>query len=86
MRFTAKDVGCYADGANGHEHTRKRLADLIWDWADVELRESLDGPMPDDAWDEEEALDLLNSRRCDEGVCFYFDSGDLILGPVDEEC
>ena len=90
MRFTKHDTGCYADGAFGHEHVRERLRDLVWYWADNDLRESLGGPMPDDAWDEDEALEILN-RVCfgdtfeHDHICFHFCDGDLLLGPVDEE-
>ena len=29
LLFTSDDIGCYADGTNGHNHLRDVLADLM---------------------------------------------------------
>ena len=88
MAFTVEDAGCYADGAAGHQYCREVLAELLTDSVAHESKglrlrvswvaETLRGAMPDDAWDEEEALDRL-SGYCDEGCYFTFDDGDLLL-------
>jgi hypothetical protein len=87
------DTGCYADGALGHDHCRKVLAGLVehlvGDYANGHshgelefLADSLRGPMPDDAWDEYEALNLLNDATPDDRIWLFWD-GDLMLMPID---
>ncbi len=80
------DLGCYADGALGHDHIRSQLALLVQevDGFDPDLAESLRGEMPDDAWDEDEALNLLNSHTA-EGLVWTFEGGDLLLLTVEDE-
>ena len=52
----------------------------------VGLLESLAGPTPDDAWDEDAAIDLL-SEVTEPGLVWIMDAGDLILTTEDEaEC
>lgn len=90
------EIGCRADGALGHQHVRERLADLVGavlirgaDSDDAmtqlasrdELDRSLRSPMPDDAWDEHAALDLLNDTA-DPGHLFELSDGDLIYRKV----
>lgn len=76
--------GCYADGAAGWRHVRDVLADMAEAaGADSELVASLRGPMPDDACDEDEALNVLQARTKD-GLIWVFDSGDLLLLPESE--
>jgi len=97
--FTINDTGCYADGAFGHDHVRGRMADLLErlyrhhprggdgaHWQSVRpIVESLRGDMPDDAWDEDEGLEWLNSA-CYDDTCFAFVDGDLVLlGPESED-
>lgn len=85
LKYDANDCGCHADGTFGHGYVRGRLAELV-DGITTGLgsidalvvRDSLRGPMPDDAWDEEEALDLLD-RVTAEGFCWSFRDGDLLL-------
>lgn len=87
--------GCYADGAFGHDHCRARLATLIRQFVDLreydrtthptaseDLLASLEGPMPDDAWDEIDALDLLSDST---GLYWLFDGGDLIATESDDD-
>ena len=82
--FDPKDCGCYADGAAGHEHVRERLASLLDDvqhpekQEHAELIESLYGDMPDDAWDEDEALEVLD-QYTDSRCAWIMEGGDLIL-------
>lgn len=93
--FTESDIGCHADGAFGHDHCREVLADLLETFEDTnpfarteftgkfaaqEVVNSLAGPMPDDAWDEYEALEILNDATepgC--GLCWQFHESDLVL-------
>lgn len=89
-RYTRASVGCYADGVLGHSHVRAQLADLVWRLtssddgiAEGPLVPSLLGPMPDDAWDELEALDILNDA-CEPGVHWEMVDGNLML-LTDEE-
>lgn len=72
-------LGCYADGAFGHDHVRRVLKDLVEETGGSEdLVNSLQGAMPDDAWDEYEALDWLNEHAASEGCAWEFNCGDLI--------
>ena len=86
--FYVCDCGCYADGSLGHDHVRNRLRSLVETWvddADPDLILSLDAPiMPDDAWDEYEAIDLLN-ELCEDGICWEFSDGDLVLTTIEED-
>lgn len=85
IAFGAEDCGCFADGTFGHTRIRGRLAELV-EAVDggmcnsnaQDLMESLGGPMPDDAWDEEEALDMLNTATA-EGFEWTLHEGDLML-------
>lgn len=85
--FTVDDVGCWADGASGHGHIRAVLRSLLiadgWYPRTDETVQSLGGPMPDDAWDEDEALDTLNA--CCTGCYFTIEGGDLMLVAEGEE-
>jgi len=74
------DRGCYADGVNGHRHIRNKLAKLVTslgDASDENLARSLHGDMPDDCWDEDAALELLNANS--RGVTWCLVDGDLML-------
>lgn len=81
--YTLDDVGCYADGVHGHRHIRLTLADMV----EVATQRSAEGrkvasalrkEMSDDAWEEDEALGLLN-ERCTQEVYFVFENDDLLL-------
>ena len=83
MKYTPANVGCYADGVFGHDHARERLTHLLAECGKIsndriELIEALRAPVSDDASEEYEALDILNSEICD-GVYFDFVDGDLLL-------
>lgn len=92
--YTAAEVGCYADGCYGHERCRHRLYELTRNALQRSFRydaakhgallASLQGAMPDDAWDENEALDILN-QFCADDVCFTFQDGNLVLSTTEEE-
>lgn len=81
MKSDFDDVGCYGDGALGHDHCRSRLADLLetyrpegWEPLAAELR----GAMSDDDSETMEACDLLSDRL---GVVVGFHDGDLMIMP-----
>ena len=83
VKYTPTNVGCYADGANGHDHARRVLVTLLAECGvisneRIELIEALRAPMSDDASEEYEVLDILNAELCD-GVFFDFVGGDLLL-------
>ncbi len=91
--YTAKDEGCIADGANGHAYVRQRLWDVLNDTHVKDPKEhntqdlclaQLAAEMSDDAWEEDEAIDLLNEHATDGDVCFLFEDGDLKLRRTDE--
>ena len=95
MVFDTADMGCHADGANGHEHVRARLAELVEVVSENTIADervddveaviaSLRGTMPDDAWDENEALEILECHTA-EAVTWLFEDGCLILTDVDED-
>lgn len=89
--FTRNDIGCHADGTFGHRRIRTRLAELV-DAIDggmcnpesQELMESLGGEMPDDCWDEDRAIELLDEATA-EGLEWRLDAGDLLLCELEEE-
>ena len=88
LLFTFEATGCHADGALGHQHCRDALAGLLRDVFPTEhaLFISLGGNMPDDAWDEEEALELLNLTSVTaEGLSWGFRYGDFGLWSAEEE-
>lgn len=81
-RFKGAGVGCWGDGTFGHKHVRERLSILVRE-ADGELADSLLGDMPDDAWDEDAALDILNEQTAVDFVWEFVD-GDLMLSPISD--
>lgn len=84
IKFRRTDVGTFADSTFGHEHIRSRLHGLIKSVAEGfnaesdSIIDSLEGPMPADAWDEDAAIELLN-EYCEPGVFFELSEGDLVL-------
>lgn len=88
-------MGCHADGAFGHQHVREELAirvdrvrlrtgAYVVQGRDLEtLADSLRGPMPDDAWDEDAALEILNDY-VEPGILFAMVDGDLVLATEQE--
>lgn len=78
--FRKTDVGCYADAAFGHVHVRRRLAGLVSGLGIDKglIVDSLYGDMPDDAWDEYEALAILQ-QHTDAGLLWSFHDGNLLL-------
>ena len=85
MRYKITDTGCYADETLGHAHLRDRLADLIrtlpeWNDEMEGVCASLDGPMPDDAGDEYEALEILQEFT-DEGIFWEIEQGLYLTSP-----
>ena len=84
--YTAKDAGCYADGAYGHNHCRDVLAELFavcqqrtgvapegaW-----ETERGLAGEGSDDLHEEDDAIDYLNTVT--EGATWQYVDGDLML-------
>lgn len=89
--YSKRDIGCYADGALGHDHARKVLADLLEAnrWRDInhpgnlahldELIETLRGEMSDDDSETTDALEYLNTYCCMPGISFEFVDGELFL-------
>lgn len=87
LQVSDKDLGCWADGALGHDRCRMVLANVLancftgparQDGELVELLDSLDSPPADDFYDEELALCHINESL---PYAFYlrFLDGDLIL-------
>ena len=100
--FTRQDAGCYADSTFGHDHIRMRLADILelmtldsqaaghpthTDYSErYDIFTSLRRAMPDDAWDENKALDYLNRDYVTaDNVVWEFYCGDLCLVAWDQE-
>lgn len=79
-KHTKLSLGCYADGTFGHDHIRTILAGMVDRWnGPQDLVESLQGEMPDDDSDTDEAIEFLNETACSVGVMFTMDNGDLML-------
>lgn len=77
-RWNTSHCGCYAESAQGHQHVRNTLADLLdclqsWSPLIPELRKE----MSDDASEEDEALTVLN-LHCD-GCFWELLDGELML-------
>lgn len=85
FRFTTKDAGCVADGAFGHAHVREVLAELlaVRD-GHAELVAELQYDMSDNASEELEAIEILNSE-CSPLVNFELVEGSLMLVRVSGE-
>ena len=86
--FTIEDIGCWGDASFGHQHCREKLAEILGSFGNEsteDIRKSLLEPMPDDAWDESDALDWINENLCEDGVQFVFCYGDLLLVGEDFE-
>ena len=81
-QFTTHDIGCLADGSFGHEHVRKILASLM-DNLDPVLALELEGIPSDDFREEDDALDILNTRCT--GVYIAFRDGDLLCISEEED-
>lgn len=83
-KFNAEDCGCHGDGTFGHGYIRSRLAELVDGCENAAIVDrfavgsSLRGAMPDDAWDEEEALDILNAETA-EGYEWTLHEGSVFL-------
>jgi len=77
--FTAADVGCYVDGANGDQHLRNVLADMICDH-DLLLARTLRASSCAEEVDDCicEALDILQTMTADDLV-WDLSAGDLCL-------
>lgn len=83
-------IGCYGDGALGHQHTREVCAKLIeqvsLDCSDRHMIENaLRGEMSDDAWEEDAALVILEANAGVEGASWGWRDGDFGLWPNEEE-
>lgn len=88
--YTRAELGCHADGAFGHQHVRDVLASMLLQTARdrrppsvslaavQERAAALRAPMSDDAWEEDEALVILNDA-CAQGLAFELVDGDLVL-------
>lgn len=88
VKLSHNDAGCWGDGSFGHQHTRERCANVLQalGCSETELLDSLRGPMPDDAWDEEEAEAWLNdfvSRP--DGLWFGWLDGDFGLWELEDD-
>lgn len=91
--FHTHDTGCFADGSFGHDHVRATLANLLElmfrhhprggdgvHWGDAApLVAELRGEMSDDASEEYDAINMLNTLCCASGVYFTLEDGDLVL-------
>lgn len=79
--WTKKDIGCYADGANGRDHIRYILTELLEQTPatseTIQVIEELEGNISEDVFEEIEAVEILNDYCL--GCCFEMIDGDLIL-------
>lgn len=95
MSTKLPEIGCYGDGANGHEHTRKRCAAALTAFAERAPREDanaalalaaeLRGDMSDDASEEYDACDWLNEYVAHPSASWGWQDGDFGLWPSEEE-
>lgn len=93
-------LGCYGDGTFGHDHTRTACAALInellahyvpgdlWSKAAVEAVptvKALAGEMSDDASEEYDACDWLNTYAPHDSATWDWRDGDFGLWPSEED-
>jgi len=83
------EPGCYADGVYGWDHVRDVLAGMVEGMGHAgigdELAALLQGPMSDDASEEDEALDLLNEHTTGGYWAFDENGEGLMLYQAEEE-
>lgn len=86
-KLTAKDVGCFADGSNGHDYVRRNLRELLIHFGceDADLLAALRTEMSDDASEEYEAIEWLNDHAIEPMPYFELENGDLLLVINEEE-
>jgi hypothetical protein len=83
-KYTKTDLGCYVDGAFGVDHAYEVVAGLVEPY-DKELAAELyalaSGETEDEFGSEtlDDATDILN-QYVEDGICFYWYAGDLLLG------
>lgn len=77
-RFTSQDVGCWADGAYGEDHRRRKLAAMLRDLGAEGAALYLDEEPSDDYSEEDDALDILQKHTA-PGLLWFMESGDLLL-------
>ena len=78
--FTKTDVGCWSDGAYGHEHLRARLGWLLvmLPTDQTRLIRELESEPSDDMSEEDDAITALQEYT-EEGFVWGCDGGDLML-------
>lgn len=94
---TQLEPGCYGDGTFGHQHTRERCADLLesaihlYSTATGEARalqrdvvNALRGDMSDDAGEEYDACELLDTLMPHESAYWGWSDGDFGLWSCDD--
>src|SRR5512140_558133 len=89
--YTAKNAGCYADGARGLAEQRFMLADLVAAaYAErpempkrLDVIDALHGELSDDDSETDAALEILNSVT--SGATWQFVDSDLMLVADEEE-
>lgn len=82
-----KTVGCYGDGAFGHQHTRNVCAAILKFYAEAQdaparvwqIAVALRDEMSDDAQEEYDACDWLNDHAAVEGAFWGWQDGDFGL-------
>ncbi len=86
LAWSIGDVGCWADGALGHDHVGAKLAQLVanvWtpemlDKYGYDVADALNKEMSDDAGEEDDALEILQEFT-DASLTWQFVDGDLML-------
>lgn len=87
--YTAKDTGCYIDGAFGEEHRRAKLASLVNSvvvnishpgemQTGIDLITKLQREPSDDLEEEYDAVSYLQDHT-ESGAYWTFDAGGLLL-------
>lgn len=89
IAWSGKNLGCFIDGAFGHERTRAKLADLVRGTirridhsgeieTGLELIAELESQPSDDLSEEDDAVSFLQDHTAD-GFIWEFNAGDLLL-------
>lgn len=99
MKPVKYELGCYGDGAQGHDYTRRACHDIMrwvltkvdsvsWSRAAFEaapIMESLMAEAPDDHADEDSACEWLNSWAPMPNASWEWFDGDFGLWPTEED-
>lgn len=92
------EIGCYADGSLGHQHTRNRCSEFLTEcsannpevdattyYRALQMQRELRAEMSDDASEEDDACDFLDRFMGREDAAWGWQDGDFGLWQCESE-